>query len=231
MNELRAVVFDLFGTLVPEFPLRDWDAMLRAMARGLGADEGAFRAEWGATLLDRQTGRLGDMEGNVRAICERLRIDPAPDRIAAALEARAEVNRRLFHPKPETVPVLGWLRANGYATALLSMCAPDAPAMWHASAMAGLIDEPLFSSEVGLRKPDPEFYLLAASRLGVEPQVCLYVGDGAYRELSGAAAVGMRPVLIRDASGGEDQVLRPDADDWVQPSIGSLAEIPELLAG
>lgn len=231
MTELRAVVFDLFGTLVPEFPLREWDAMFEAMARALRVDAGVFRAQWEATLLDRQTGRLGDMEGNVRAICARLGIAPPPDRIAAALEARADVNRRLFHPKPATVPVLEWLRANGYPTALVSMCAPDAPAMWHASPMAGLIDELLFSSEVGLRKPDPDFYLLAAARLGVEPGVCLYVGDGAYRELSGAAAVGMHPMLVRDASEDGDPVLRPQADDWVEPSIGSLAEIPQLLGG
>ena len=51
----------------------------------------------------------------------------------------------------------------------------------------------VFSSEVGLRKPGyPAIYLAASEGLGVSPQACLYCGDGAYGELTGAATVGMR---------------------------------------
>ena len=228
---LRAVVFDLFGTLVPEFPLVDWERMHEGMATALGVEVDAFRAEWNATMFERQTGRLGDMEANVRAICARLGAEPSAERLGAAMEARAEIYRGNFRPQPGAVETLGWLREHGYATALVSMCAPDAPALWRASAMGDLIDVLVFSSEVGMRKPDAEIYLHAADRLDVDPSSCLYVGDGSYRELSGAAAVGMHPVLIRDPSERAGAIHRPHAEDWRGPAIDSLAEIPALLSG
>jgi putative hydrolase of the HAD superfamily len=108
------------------------------------------------------------------------------------------------------------------------MCAPDTPALWHASPLGGSIDVLVFSSEVGLRKPGAAIYLAATERLGVEPGACLYVGDGSYRELSGAAAVGMTPVRIVDPAEGE-AVLRPDRDHWQGTAIRSLAEVRTLL--
>jgi putative hydrolase of the HAD superfamily len=61
-----------------------------------------------------------------------------------------------------------------------------------------LFDEVVISAEVGLHKPQPEIYLLAAERLGVAPQDCVFVDD--LREnCAGAEAVGMTAVLHRDA--------------------------------
>jgi FMN phosphatase YigB (HAD superfamily) len=54
-------------------------------------------------------------------------------------------------------------------------------------------DDVVFSHEVGFVKPDPEIYLTACERLGVEPGHCIFVGDGGSGELPGAAAVGMTP--------------------------------------
>jgi putative hydrolase of the HAD superfamily len=227
---LRAVVFDLFGTLVPEFPRSDWDRMLEDMARALGLELGPLRTAWEASMIERQTGRLGDMDANVRTICERLGVDPSPAQLAVAMDARAEIYRRNFRPQPGAVETLEWLRAHGHPVALISMCAPDTPALWRASPMGGLIDVLVFSSEVGMRKPDAEIYLHATVALGVEPAVCLYVGDGSYRELSGAAAVGMHPVLIRDPAEREGEIHRPHVEDWDGPAIDSLAEIPALLS-
>jgi putative hydrolase of the HAD superfamily len=229
VSEIRAVVFDLYGTLVPEFGLREWHAMFEGMAEALGAELDAFRSAWEGTMIERQTGRLGDMEGNVREIAARAGVTPSPAQVEAALEIRADLYRRCFRPKPDAVPVLAWLRDEGYLVALVSMCAPDTPPMWHASPMSAYVDVVVFSSETGLRKPDAEIYLRATEGLGVEPSDCLYVGDGSYRELTGAAAVGMHPVLILDAGDGTDAVLQPQPDDWDGPSIGSLAEVPALL--
>jgi putative hydrolase of the HAD superfamily len=226
---IRAVVFDLFGTLVYEFPRSDWDAWLDTTAAIVEADTEAFHAAWSATAVERQTGALGDIEENLRTVAARAGAWPTDGQIAEALEARSAMYRRWFVPRPGAQEVLPELRSAGYGLALVSMCAPDAPAMWHASPLGGSVDAEVFSSEVALRKPDPAIYLLAAERLGVEPGACLYVGDGAYRELTGAAAVGMDPVLIRDPD-EEAEMLRPDPDDWDGRAIGDLREIPGLLA-
>ena len=64
--------------------------------------------------------------------------------------------------------------------------------------------------------------LPATLQLGIAPQGCLYVGDGAYGELSGAEAVGMHPVLIRDPD-EQEEMLRPEAEEW--------ARLPVSLGG
>jgi putative hydrolase of the HAD superfamily len=228
MGEIRAVVFDLFGTLVYEFPRADWDAWLDTVAAVLEADRDAFHGAWTATAIERQTGRLGDIEENIRTVAARAGAWPSDAQVTEAREARSEMYRRWFVPRPGAEEVLADLRAAGYPLALISMCAPDTPGMWRSSPLAGTVDVELFSSEVALRKPDAAIYLRACEALGVQGSECLYVGDGSYRELSGAAAVGMRAVLIRDPDESAE-MLRPDADDWEGETIASLLEVPGLI--
>jgi putative hydrolase of the HAD superfamily len=226
---LTAVVFDLFGTLVYEFPRSDWDEWLRTAAAVLEADPDAFGAAWSATAVERQTGWLGDVEENLRTVAARAGAWPTDAQITEALEARAEMYRKWFVPRPGAEEILARLRADGLLLALVSMCAPDAPTMWRASPLGGSVDVEVFSCETGLRKPHPEIYLRAAEELGVPPEACLYVGDGAYGELTGAAAVGMHPVLIRDPD-EQEEMLRPEAEEWTGRTIGTLLEIPDVLA-
>jgi len=54
-------------------------------------------------------------------------------------------------------------------------------------------DDMVISAEVGLVKPDPRIYRLAAQRLGVEPAAALFVDDSR-RNIEGAQAVGMPTV-------------------------------------
>ena len=62
-----------------------------------------------------------------------------------------------------------------------------------------LFDATVISGDVGLHKPQPEIYLLACERLGVEPAKAVFVDD--LREnCEGAEAVGMTAVLHRDAA-------------------------------
>jgi len=62
-----------------------------------------------------------------------------------------------------------------------------------------LFDETVISGDVGMHKPQPEIYLLACERLGVEPADCVFVDD--LREnVTGAEAVGMAAILHRDSA-------------------------------
>ena len=68
--------------------------------------------------------------------------------------------------------------------------------------MLALFDDVVVSAEVGLAKPDPEVFRLAARRLGLPPAECVFVDDwdvnvGAARE------VGMAAILYR-ADKGDD---------------------------
>ena len=223
-----AVIFDLFGTLVPEFPRSTFYETVADMADALGVDPPRFRAEWDRTGIDRQTGAFEDgMAGNVRAICAVLQV-PAPSaaEVEAALAPRDAMYRRWFHPRVGAVEVLTALRQRGVPTALISMCAPDTPAMWRASPLGGLVDVEVFSCEVGLRKPDAAIYRYATERLDVDPAACLYCGDGAYGELTGASAVGMRAYLIRPPDLNVSESLTPEPEeDWQGPVVADLRDL------
>ncbi len=227
-----AVVFDLFGTLVPEFSHTDFFEAVRAAADRLGCDREAFDREWSRTAVLRQTGAYpGGMEENVRAIVASLGGgEPTPDAVAEALTPRAALYDRWFHPRDGALETLREVKTRGYPVALVSMCAPDTPERWRASDMAPFVDVTVFSSETGLRKPDPEIYLAACEGLRVEPDRCLYCGDGAYGELSGAGAVGMGAFLIRPPDLAVADALTPEPeDDWSGPSIADLRELLDLL--
>jgi putative hydrolase of the HAD superfamily len=225
-----AAIFDLYGTLVPEFGKTAFFESVRAMAERLGADPAAFEQEWTHTGALRQTGGYPDgMIGNVRAICRTLGIEANEVALADALEPRAEMYRRRFHPRPGAVETLSELKRRGYATGLISMCAPDTPALWHASELAPFVDVTVFSSESGLRKPDAEIYHACTDALGVDPRRCVYVGDGSYRELTGAEAIGMTAYLIPDPDMDPADRLIPDADEWHERRIADLRELLEIL--
>jgi putative hydrolase of the HAD superfamily len=227
----EAVVFDLFGTLVPEFSKRDFFDSVRDMARVLGADQERFEEAWIRTAEARQTGVFSTVEDNVRHICMSLGVDAPDDAVAAALDLRLGLYRTWFHPRRGALETLLELKERGYPIGVVSMCAPDAPAMWRASALAPFVDVEVFSSEVGLRKPDAAIYRLAADSLGVDPAACVYCGDGAYGELTGAEAVGMTSYLIADPAVDLEASLTPEREDWSGARVSDLRELLVVLPG
>ncbi|MDQ4004873.1 MAG: HAD-IA family hydrolase [Actinomycetota bacterium] len=65
--------------------------------------------------------------------------------------------------------------------------------------LAELFDEVVISGQVGLRKPDPQVFRLAAERLGLEPNECLFVDD-VRGNIEAGERVGMRGVLHENTS-------------------------------
>ena len=63
--------------------------------------------------------------------------------------------------------------------------------------LADLADEVVNSARVGLAKPDPRIYRLAADLAGVRPERCLFVDDSE-ENVGAAAALGMNAVHYRD---------------------------------
>lgn len=90
------------------------------------------------------------------------------------------------------------LRAAGVRTALLSNTWGGAESYERAE-LDGEFDAVVLSHEVGLRKPDPAIYALAAERLGLPAGACVVVDDLAVNVL-GAEAAGMRALLHEDGA-------------------------------
>lgn len=228
----EAVIFDLFGTLVDKFSLREHKSVLRQMASVLHISPDDFIQLWFDTFNERGLGVFQTIEENVEYICRKLNIHPEDTEVKTAARINLEYTARGMRPRSNTEELLSHLKAHGYKTGLISNCSTSIPEIFKDMPFATLIDEAVFSSLVGLQKPDPRIYQIATDRLGVKPQECLYVGDGDSQELSGAAAVGMHAVLIYNPDEDSADVHRVNAEteEWDSHKISSLMEVISLLS-
>ena len=140
------------------------------------------------------------------------------------MQIRREVQESMFTFRPEALPVLRQLRGQGFRIGLLSDCTIELPEAWPRLPVAGLVEAPVFSCLERTRKPDPRLFHKVAAELQAAPEQCLYVGDGGGRELTGAAAVGMRPVLLAGPD-WHPHGARDREPDWGGERISSLTEL------
>lgn len=224
----HAVIFDLFGTLVENFTVTEYERVLAKMASILSAPPADFRQAWLDTFRGRTTGELPTSQSNIEYICRRLKLKVSAEQVERAAQARLDYTTRSMKPRPGALEVLARLRSDGYKTGLISDCSSEVPAVWGGTPFAPLFDATVFSCIAGIKKPDPRIYRMAMSRLGVTARECLYIGDGSSRELTGALEVGMHPVLIRDSVESADPHF-VEREDWRGEAISSLIEVLDLV--
>ncbi len=125
------------------------------------------------------------------------------------------------------------MKSRGYRLGLVSNCSIEVPDLWGGAPFRGLFDTCVFSACEGLVKPDKEIYLRAVSRLEVEPERCLYVGDGESNELDGAAGVGMDPwlLLLSDEEPPRSQEHLEAVSGWRHRRLRSYSEVLDVLDG
>jgi epoxide hydrolase-like predicted phosphatase len=99
-------------------------------------------------------------------------------------------------PADEMLTAVRRAREGGAPTALVS----NSWVMDHyTDELRELFDAVVISGEVGLHKPEPEIFELAAKRVDRDPSDCVFVDD--LREnCAGAEALGMTAILHRDAA-------------------------------
>jgi putative hydrolase of the HAD superfamily len=139
---------------------------------------------------------------------------------------RLEYVRRSLKPRPGVSNTLGALRERGQLLELLTVRTQDVETLWDDSELAGLFDAEIFSSRIGLSKPDPRIYLACCELLGVEPAEAVFVGDGANDELAGARRVGMEAILIHRPG---DDPLWPEVKEWDGPRVTSIPGVLEVV--
>lgn len=235
----RAVVFDLGGTLV-EWP--DWEdgapakwGLAYDAMRAASGDVAASKEEFVAAMraaekahwerVDREHWS-GPPTGVVGEGFRRLGVATDDRALLTALDAYARAVAGWCTVFADTRETLGLLRERGYRLGLLSNTwwAAD----WHnadlaAHGLAGMLDELVYTSDLPHSKPHASVFREVASRLGVEPEACVMIGDRQIDDVEGARAIGMRAIWRRNDSGFPTSDVRPDA------TVDALAELPSLL--
>lgn len=184
---VRAVLFDMDGTLVDSTPAVDrawatweerWDVRLGVRASALGRPardivaERVPAADAEAAFLDIERLEVADTEGVVVLPGVRALLDSLPaDRWAIATSCSAPL-----------------------AAARLAATGIEPPVL-------------VTASDTALGKPNPDPYLQAAARLGVPPEACLVVEDAVAGVTAGRAAgcatLGVLGSVAGDALGAD----------------------------
>ncbi len=107
-------------------------------------------------------------------------------------------------PEPGTASFLAALRDAGFRLAVLSNWDSRLRPVLNGLGLAPFFEALFISSEHGLAKPDPAFFLLALQALGVAPEEAWMVGDDEGNDLAPARALGMGAHRVHvDMSGFE----------------------------
>jgi putative hydrolase of the HAD superfamily len=222
---IRAVLLDAFGTLVrmdPPAPhLRA--ALLRLGGVDVGAEaaERGFRAEISYYLAHNGEGSdVASLEGlrdRCAAVLHEALRRPELDR-AAVRQAMLESLR--FEAFGDAPPALRELRSRGLRLVVASNWDCSLPSVLSRVGLAPLVDAVVSSAVVGAAKPDRRLFSAGLAAAGCGAAEALYAGDSVETDVLGAQAAGLRAVLV-DRDGVSPAGV---------PSIGSLRELPELVA-
>jgi len=139
-------------------------------------------------LGDLETGRASEAEFEAR-FAPLLGVEPA-EGLITRLFARMTPDERM-------IGGVAAARRAGIRTGLVSNSWGEEG--YDRTRFTELFDTVVISGEIGIRKPAPEIYALAAERLGRAPERCVFVDDLA-GNLKPARAIGMATVLHRDAA-------------------------------
>jgi putative hydrolase of the HAD superfamily len=136
--------------------------------------------------------------GLAQVLTERSGVDVSAEGLVEKLFSRMELDEAMF-------AAVAGARSAGVKTALLSNS-------WGSDnypreRFGDTFDVLVISGEVGIRKPDPQIFHLAARRLGVAPHDCVFIDD-LDRNIEVAADLGIAGILHRNS----DETIAEMAD-------------------
>jgi putative hydrolase of the HAD superfamily len=193
---IKAIIFDFFGVLVTEgfkkfrdenFPNHQekWRQAIDLVNRH---DSGEI------TKLDFIKG-MASISGK------------SFDQVAASINKNLPNKQLLGYIKTELKPK--------YKISILSNSGDDYTKLLLAPDDVKMFDDIVLSYRFKIIKPQPEIFELAAQRLGVQPQECLFVDDS-NNHCAGAQKVGMKTIFYQDFPSFKqkiEQVLEPVSDN------------------
>ncbi|MFC1644883.1 HAD family hydrolase [Patescibacteria group bacterium] len=176
--DAKAVIFDLYGTLI--FVANKKKLYRRVLSL----------KQWAQI---RELALVCDM--SLSEIFGKLGISLDPDVISEIeMDIRSEV--RSVHCYPETIELLHWLRLRGIKLGTVSNLATPYKRPFFRLALDSLIDEYIFSCDVGFKKPEGVIFESMIQRLGVDSSEILMVGDSVASDFIGSREAGLRAILL-----------------------------------
>ena len=229
MSAITTVIFDMFNTIAQDghdLWRRSFEQIIRD--QNLDTTPETLRLAWDSGSDNFRQRRIdpnepfisyldGWADAFARAFAE---LNLTGDPLAASRKSIQDLGQRpLFPDAPQALSMLGKRRRLAVLSnaddAYLNPVVARVPATFAA----------VISSE-GARcyKPDARLFQTAMSKLNVEPEECVYVGDKQFEDVKGARSAGMSVIWInRRSEPGDPSLPSPDAE------IRDLLELPHIL--
>jgi len=240
-NFLRAVLFDLGGTLMYE--RATWGAIIAhadealtnyLRAEGLELNLSTFPREFRKRLSKYFKQRESDLLETsysfvLRDVLNDKGYGDVPERtLRNALDQLFAITQKNWVLEDDALLTLEKLEQDGYRMGLISNAGDDQDVQQLASrfGIAQYFDFILTSAACSYRKPHPRIFELALSNWYFLPSEAVMVGDNLDADIRGAKSVGLFAVWIRRRAGERTTLplsIQPDA------SLSSLSELPALL--
>lgn len=188
---IRAIIFDCFGVLTTD----SWHEFRVGLDPSVQAKASDLNRLFCSGSIDR--------EKFLESVARLANV--TKETVADIVDNELDKNKELLR-------FIAELRDQGYKIGLLSNVASN----WILDVFLTpqeqkLFDSFVFSFEVGMTKPDPRIYRLAADRLGVIPAQCVFIDD-IDRLCQAAERVGMKTVVYQNFQQMKPQLQRLLAD-------------------
>ena len=213
-TKLRAVLFDLDGTLVDSAPELGAAADKMRTDRGMASlPLSAYRHMAGAGargMLGIAFGITPDMPG----------FSEMREEFFVNYEARMLLNTPIFDQVPELIAAL---RGRGLIWGVVTnKSARFTDPLTRSMSLFSTAGAVVSGDTTPFSKPHPAPLLEAARRIDVPPEACVYVGDDE-RDIAAARAAGMRSVAATYGyMGAKADVMTWGADDAIESPLGLL---------
>ncbi len=223
---VRALVFDVFGTLV------DWRTGIAEAFRtsGLASDPDELADDWRGRLVpilgevNEGSRPWGDFDELHHVTLDDLLTERDAD-LPAERRATLVAAWHRLDPWPDVPEGLKRLRSERVVATLSN---GHIPLLVDLARHGDLRFDCMFSAELAARyKPDPEIYLTPARLLHLQPAELMLVASHPW-DLAGARRAGLRTALVdRPLEYGRGS--KPRADPDADESVGDLLELAERL--
>jgi putative hydrolase of the HAD superfamily len=194
----KAVFLDALGTMVELEP--PWVGLRAALGDGIPDDRlvGAVRAEMAYYKAHSDEGRDAESLADLRLRCAEL----LSRELGTEVSTETLVDSIRFSAYPDAAPALQRLREAGMTLVCVSNWDISLEQVLDRCGLAELLDGIVSSAAAGARKPDPAIFATALELAQCQAGEAIHVGDNAEEDVEGAAAAGIRVLLLdRDGSG------------------------------
>ena len=185
-SNLKAVIWDMDGVIADtaRYHLQAWQQTFRK--RGVNFTEDDFKHRFG--------------QRNDTIIRDAIGESISPDEVdTIAGEKEADYRRRVaqnLKPLPGVIALINSLTADGVKMAIASSAPPEnIQLVTRGLGIDNRFQAIVWGREVTEGKPSPQAFLLAASKLGIEPRNCLVIED-ALAGVTAAKQAGMKCLAV-----------------------------------